>query len=255
MIRDTSDNHIDEKLLTKVILLAGRILLECSAETIRIEDTMNRIARSLGYQHSNGYVVNIFITFSLSQNSEVQIIRIHKNNTNLIKIANVNTISRKLVNKEITLEEAYKKLKDIDLNTKNYPLLLKALVSGLISLSFLYLFGGQFGDIIPAFIAGSVGFSIVEMIKMRIPTLFIPELIGSFVIGVIAIWGHHLMSSGDISPIIISCVMPIVPGVLITTAVQDLFDRHMVMFTTKMLEAIVTSFGIGSGIATSFLIL
>lgn len=63
------------------------------------------------------------------------------------------------------------------------------------------------------------------------------------------------MATGDISPIIISCVMPIVPGVLITTAVQDLFDRHMVMFTTKMLEAIVTSFGIGSGVATSFLIL
>ena len=39
--------------------------------------------------------------------------------------------------------------------------------------------------------------------------------------------------------------MPIVPGVLITNAIQDLFGGHMLMFTTKSLEALVTAFGIG----------
>ena len=38
--------------------------------------------------------------------------------------------------------------------------------------------------------------------------------------------------------------MPIVPGVLITNAIQDLFGGHMLMFTTKSLEALVTAFGI-----------
>jgi hypothetical protein len=33
--------------------------------------------------------------------------------------------------------------------------------------------------------------------------------------------------------------MPIVPGVLITNAIQDLFGGHMLMFTTKSLEALV----------------
>ena len=41
--------------------------------------------------------------------------------------------------------------------------------------------------------------------------------------------------------------MPIVPGVLITNAIQDLFGGHMLMFTTKSLEALVTAFGIGAG--------
>lgn len=250
-----SNEQIDEKILTRIILLAGRILLECGAETIRIEDTMNRMARSLGYKYSNGYVVNIFITFSLSQDSEVQIIRINKNNTNLVKIAKVNTISRKLVNQEITILEAKQQLEYIDKHTKNYPLTLKSFVSGIISLSFLYLFGGQFADIIPTFLASSIGFTIVELMKSRQLTLFVPELLGSIAIGLIAVYGHENLSSGEIGPIIISCVMPIVPGVLLTTAVQDLFDRHMIMFTTKMLEAMVTSFAIGSGIATAFLII
>ncbi len=44
--------------------------------------------------------------------------------------------------------------------------------------------------------------------------------------------------------------MPIVPGVLITNAIQDLFGGHMLMFTTKSLEALVTAFGIGAGVGS-----
>ncbi|MDN8814723.1 threonine/serine exporter family protein, partial [Staphylococcus aureus] len=45
-------------------------------------------------------------------------------------------------------------------------------------------------------------------------------------------------------------VMPIVPGVLITNAIQDLFGGHMMMFTTKSLEELVTAFGIGAGVGS-----
>ena len=50
--------------------------------------------------------------------------------------------------------------------------------------------------------------------------------------------------------IIIAAVMPIVTGVLITNAIQDLFGGHMLMFTTKSLEALVTAFGIGAGVGS-----
>ena len=58
----------------------------------------------------------------------------------------------------------------------------------------------------------------------------------------------------SVSTIIISAVMPIVPGVLITNAIQDLFSGHMLMFTTKSLEALVTAFGIGAGVGTILII-
>ena len=48
--------------------------------------------------------------------------------------------------------------------------------------------------------------------------------------------------------------MPIVPGVLITNSIQDLFGGHMLMFITKSLEALVTAFGIGAGVGTILII-
>ena len=65
----------------------------------------------------------------------------------------------------------------------------------------------------------------------------------------IAVTGHHFIPNGDLATIIIAAVMPIVPGVLITNAIQDLFG-HMLMFTTKSLEALVTSFGIRAGVGS-----
>ncbi|RIO58990.1 threonine/serine exporter, partial [Mammaliicoccus sciuri] len=84
---------------------------------------------------------------------------------------------------------------------------------------------------------------------------FIPEFVGSFVLGMLVILGSDLFNVNKMfGPAMIAAVMPIVPGVLITTAIQDLFGRHMLMFTAKFLEALVIAFAIGSGIAIAYLI-
>src|SRR5699024_6990880 len=85
-------------------------------------------------------------------------------------------------------------------------------------------------------------------------TKFIPEFMGALVIGAVAVFGNAIIQGGSISTIIISAVMPIVHGVLITNAIQYLFSGHMLMFTTKSLDALVTAFGIGAGVGTILII-
>ena len=106
--------------------------------------------------------------------------------------------------------------------------------------------GGQFIDVITALLAGSIGYLVVEILDRRLRTIY-SRIRRILVIGIIAVFGHWLAPSGDLATIIIAAVMPIVPGVLITNAIQDLFGGHMMMFTTKSLEALVTAFGIGAG--------
>ncbi|MCT6533120.1 threonine/serine exporter family protein, partial [Staphylococcus aureus] len=78
---------------------------------------------------------------------------------------------------------------------------------------------------------------VTEILDLKLNAQFIPEFIGSLVIWIIAVIGHTLIPSGDLATIIIAAVRPIVPGVLITNAILDLFGGHMLMFTTKSLEA------------------
>lgn len=246
----------DEKMAKDVIMLAGRILLESGAEGSRVEDTMTRIAMTLGHKESNSFVTNTVINFMLHDESYPRMYRIRTRDTNLHRISRTNGISRRLALGDISLEDAFQELQKIyqEQSIKNHYLFYKFIAAAVISVSFLYLQGGHLTDVLTALLAGSFGYIIVEILQQKLHAQFIPEFMGALVIGLVTIIGHNLIPGGSISTIIIAAVMPIVPGVLITNAIQDLFGGHMLMFTTKSLESLVTAFGIGAGVSTVLII-
>lgn len=236
-----SEEYKQEVLIKDVVMLAARILLESGAEGTRVEDTMTRIAKKLGYSESNSFVTNTVIQFTLHSESFPRIFRITSRDTNLIKISQAN---------EISLAEAKTQLEKIYVAKRDSSLPFKGFAAAMIAMSFLYLQGGRLIDVLTAILAGSLGYLVTEILDRKLHAQFIPEFIGSLVIGIIAVIGHTLIPTGDLASIIIAAVMPIVPGVLITNAIQDLFGGHMLMFTTKSLEALVTAFGIGAGVGS-----
>lgn len=106
-----SEEYKQEVLIKDVVMLAARILLESGAEGTRVEDTMTRIAKKLGYSESNSFVTNTVIQFTLHSESFPRIFRITSRDTNLIKISQANKISRQITNNEISLAEAKRNLK------------------------------------------------------------------------------------------------------------------------------------------------
>ncbi|MEN0398511.1 threonine/serine exporter ThrE family protein [Staphylococcus aureus] len=245
-----SEEYKQEVLIKDVVMLAARILLESGAEGTRVEDTMTRIAKKLGYSESNSFVTNTVIQFTLHSESFPRIFRITSRDTNLIKISQANKISRQITNNEISLAEAKTQLEKIYVAKRDSSLPFKGFAAAMIAMSFLYLQGGRLIDVLTAILAGSLGYLVTEILDRKLHAQFIPEFIGSLVIGIIAVIGHTLIPTGDLASIIIAAVMPIVPGALITNAIQDLFGGHMLMFTTKSLEALVTAFGIGAGVGS-----
>ena len=89
----------------------------------------------------------------------------------------------------------------------------KGFAAAMIAMSFLYLQGGRLIDVLTAILAGSLGYLVTEILDRKLHAQFIPEFIGSLVIGIIAVIGHTLIPTGDLATIIIAAVMPIVPGI------------------------------------------
>ncbi|ULG71981.1 threonine/serine exporter family protein [Macrococcus brunensis] len=161
-----------------------------------------------------------------------------------------NEISRKIAEDKITLQEAYEDLKLLESHTESHSLYFKTFASAIIGFSFLYLQGGRLSDALTVMIAAALGYLVTEGVSKAIDVFFIANFLGSVVIGLVAVIGNYFMPHTITSVVIISAVMPIVPGVLITNAIQDLLVGNMMMFVTKTLEAAVTAFAIGAGVAT-----
>jgi uncharacterized membrane protein YjjP (DUF1212 family) len=235
--------------IVELCLLAGEILLKSGAETSRVEDTMNRIAASFGIPEAQSFVTQTGIIFSSSREDCAKLVRVAERSTDLEKVSIVNSISRKISHRELTVEEALLELKRIAAANLSYSFWIQVLAAASASGCFLIMFQGIWKDFIPAMIAGGAGYTLYIYVHRLTKIKFFAEGLSSFMIGLMAVLAVLSGWGTDIDKIIIAAVMPLVPGLLITNAVRDLMDGHFVSALTKGADAFLTALAIGTGIA------
>lgn len=179
-------------------------------------------------------------------------LRIRKRSTaDLSKIAEVNSISRKIAAGEIDLGRAFLLLQEVE-KGKLYPAWLQILASAIVSGCFAIMFGGRWEDFLPAVIAGGIGFAGMISFERFVDIRFLAEFLGAFLIGISSLLFIHYGFGTSLDLVIIGAVMPLVPGLLITNAIRDLMAGHLVAGVSKGVEASLTAVAIGAGIAAIF---
>lgn len=243
-----------DQLDIECFLLAGKLLMQSGAETFRVEDTMLRMAVSQGYTEAASYATITYLTFSAGRAYPARIVPITSRSFDLNKISRINDISRKLTAHQLTVEEAFEALKRIEAAPPMRPLrqiLFAALASG----SFVLLFQGVAYDIPAAAFAGGLGHSILLFMHYVTKIKFFAEFVAALLVGCAAVLSVQLGLGLETDKIMISAVMPLVPGVAITNALRDLIAGHLVSGTAKGMEGILTALSIGSGTAVALSIL
>lgn len=230
-------------------LLAGRLLMQSGAETYRAEDTMLRMARSQGYEDAQSFVTPTGIIFSAGHESPTRIAQIPKRATDLTKIAEINTISRKLTSHQITIEEAHDQLKTLEQKNLFMSEFAQVIYAAIASGCFVILFMGSIVDMPAAAVAGGIGHWVCLRMNAIAKVKFFAEFSAAVAVGLLTILFLHIGFGFQEDKIIIGAVMPLVPGVPIANAVRDMMAGHFVSGVTKGAEASLTALAIGSGIA------
>ncbi len=241
----------DNSTIMEVCLLAGKIMLQNGAETYRVEDTMVRIAASYGMKESQSFVTPTGIMFSLDGTMPTRLVRILDRSTDLQKVTTVNSISRQISRGELTVEEAFRRLKEVEAEGPTYPVPLQIAAASVASAGFLVMLTGSWSDVIPALVTSGVGFSILLYFQRLVEIKFFAEFLASFVIGMMSLIFVMSGIGNELDKIIIGSVMPLVPGLMITNAVRDLMAGHLVAGLSKGAEAFLTASAIGTGIAVT----
>ncbi|MBR2566975.1 MAG: threonine/serine exporter family protein [Paenibacillus sp.] len=239
----------EQSEVVAICLLAGKIMLQSGAETYRVEDTMKRMAAALGLPYSHSYVVPTGIFFSVDAVEPAKLIRISERTTDLDKVSEVNAVSRRIGQRQLTAQEAHKLLIEIEGKPSGYTFAVQLGAAALSSSCFTIMFGGGWGDFIPALICGGIGHASVILFHRWVRVKFFAEFTASFVIAMLAFFLVYVGAGFERDKIIIGSVMPLVPGLLITNAVRDLMAGHLVSGLSKGAEAFLTAFAIGTGVA------
>lgn len=237
------------EITVECCLLAGRLMIEGGAETYRAEDTMERMARSQHLIGSQSFVMPTGIMFSGNNNAPTRLMRVNNRMTDLEKVAMVNAVSRKLVDQQMTIEEAYDELRRIETEHKTFPFWLQIISAGVTSGAFLLLLGFDSRDLLAAMMIGALGYVIATLVEKKTRVKFFAEFFAALVIGVAAYFTIYSGFGKNLDGLIIGSVIPLVPGLLITNAVRDLMAGHFVSGLSKGAEAFLTAFAIGAGVA------
>lgn len=241
---------MDYKLLMDTAMLAGEVMLASGAETYRVEDTMHHILKTSELSTIETIVLLTGITASISGEAVkpvTMVKRVSKRSTDLSKIEQVNQISRKYCGNEITLSEANLCLKKIQ--SEHYPKWLSFMAPIGVGVGFTVFFGGQQWDSIASVFVGLCLSLVMSACKKLKLNTFIADVVMAFSVASVSMLLLQLLGDAmHLEAVVIGSIMPLVPGVAVTTAVRDTLQGDYISGSARTLEAFLKATGIAVGI-------
>lgn len=249
---------MDYKLLADTAMLAGEIMLCSGAETYRVEDTMYHILKTSHIESTQALALMTGIVVSLNDESMEQPVtvmrRVNERSTNVSNIIKVNDISRRYCGGKITLEEAYAELKRA--KGKQYKRSIYNIATVGIVIGFAIMFGGTMLDVVAAAIVGVLFACIVTLGKMtKINGVLLNVLSGIGIAMLTVIVQKFLLPEISTDIVIVSAIMPIVPGVAITNAIRDTLQGDYLSGCARILEALLVAMAVAVGTGLGMLLI
>jgi len=230
--------------------LAGRLIMENGGETYRVEETITRMGKAFGLQRVESFAVpsGLFISYLRQDgDTETSVTRVRKGSRRLNRVDAVNAVSRQVENGEIGFDEALAQLQAIERSQPlvNGPLLVLAAAAS--AAGFTGMFGGSAVDML---ISGTVG-ALVELLAHLLARLKLQDVVstlaGSLFSTLLPMVFAHLTGIGTVEPIVAGALMPLLPGLAMTNAVQDAMRGDMVSGLSHGLSAVLTAVLVAGG--------
>lgn len=246
---------MDYQALMDMAALAGEIMLNSGAEVYRVEDTVSRILGKSGMERIDVFALatGLFVTISDPGVGAFTVIkRVDRHATNLNRIYSVNNVSRKFCQGEMTVLQAQEELLQIAAE-REYGFLYKCFGYVMTTGFFAILFGGSFLDCLAAAAVGLVlALAVAGAGRLRFND-FCQNASGSFALAMAALLLKGIFLAMNLDAVIISAIMPMVPGVTFTSAIRDTLNGDYSSGVAKMAEAVVVALAVAFGVGAAMM--
>lgn len=228
-------------------------MLRNGAEVYRVEDTAVRILKSHDIKDSDIYILANGIFASAHENREdaCSIVRhVPLASPHLGRVAALNQLARDICSHECSIPEAWKRLEECK-SIPVYKQIYRVLFSGLGCGGFTYLFGGTPIDMVFSFFIGMLLELFSDYLSKQKTSRFISSVLSSVFVTFLALMLVVFDFPVLYDKIIIGDIMPLVPGIALTTSIRDFFNGDYLAGTIHLIDALLTSFCIAAGVGTT----
>lgn len=228
----------------------GDALLRNGAEVYRVEDTVMHILDAYEVEDYDVYVLSngIFASANEDKDDACSMIRhIPLGKTHLGRVSALNQLSREICSHECSLSDAWIRLEDaksIPYNADHIQIFFCGLGCGCLT----YLYGGNPTDAISAFVIGLLLQILLLYMNKHKASKFSVNIVGSAFVTTLALAVYSLGMPIRYDKVIIGDIMPLVPGIALTTSIRDFFNGDYLSGAIHMIDAFLTAFCIAVGV-------
>ena len=230
--------------------LAGRLIMENGGETYRVEETITRMGHAFGFTEVESFAVpsGIFISYRKNDGSiETAVKRVRRKGTDLTRVDAVNAVSRRMEAESLSCEEVMELLREIETRPPKITLLGLTAAVALSSSGWAAMFGGGLVDCAIAFVVAMLGQGLAFALDKAGMRSFVSTLIGSFLATILPMLFHLATGLLIVDATVAACLMPMLPGLAMTNAVQDTLRGDMVSGISSATSALLTASMIAGG--------
>lgn len=245
----------------EVALSIGVGLLSSGGSVSRVETAVDRICRAYGVEEANvaAFPSMIIASVRTAEGREHSYMkRVYATSNNLSLLERYNQLSRDICFNKYPVENALSLCADVARSkprNKWVTIFGSAAVAGIYSV----FFGGGLADILPAFLVAFVMACVSELISTRSLNAYATTFILSLIGGVLSVSLCKLLTVCGLevhgSRVMIGTIMILVPGLLTTNAVRDMFTGDLMSGTFQLLNGILITLVIAAGYGVAVLIL
>lgn len=237
--------------VARLLLTAGKIMLESGAGASRVEETIGRMGIACGLDEVNVFctLTGFFVTLVSGPQIVTRLLTVKAHGIDLGRVAAVNALSREMESQAIGMKDALEALQTLLTQRPTYPPPLQMLARGLSSSAFALLMGGTWADFLPAMFAGLAS----DFVHSRV-LRYGPEFVATYFAALVGTLGAVLATNLQLAEntrfVVIGMLMPLVPGTALTTAVRDLIAGDLLAGLSRGAEAALSAAAIAGGVYT-----
>ena len=230
--------------------LAAQLIMEHGGETYRAEETVRRMGQGFGLQDVESFAVpsGLFISYRDAQgNLQTSIKRVHRGETDLALVDRTNQISRDAAERRITPEETARRLHGISHAGRPKAILSPLLAAAVCAGGFAFLFQGGVLEALCCMAIAALVQGVGLLFHLMHDQGLVSLILGGMLTALLPQLAAYLIPWLNTEAVVAGALMPLVPGLAMTNAVQDTLRGDMVSGLSHGVSALLTAFLIAGG--------
>ncbi len=243
----------DSKEVLDLAVSIGETMLQSGGEIYRVQETVSHVLEAYGIQDYHVFVITngIFATVHERREDAGSMVRyVPIGDVDLRKVAEINQLSREISQGSLSITQAYGRLEQCNMPSGpgNLALILSC---GVGCAGFGYLMGGRPYDSIYSFFLGMLLELFLLLTAKHNASKFIVNIIGSALVTSCSLVLYVAGTGILFDRVIIGGIIPLLPGVALTTAIRDLFSGDYLSGSIRLMDALLAGMCIAIGVGAA----